>query len=211
MAHRPERSPPVQPRVRLEAGPLERRGAVPGPVQRRGEQNARETPVVTRAGAEIPYGVSSTYEIGRERAHFLKMLKKGMVADEKRWTLESGENCDRQGLAGDRKQPALEGEKHAQEGLEFALGIVQQDQHEGDPAGGVRRLCASAVYFPRCSRRERRKNRLLNLRVLELAAVDEFAAIVKQRVDEERSELRSVARQPQTAWCRPTRMGSRIR
>jgi hypothetical protein len=88
MAHRPERRPPVQPRVRLEAGPLERGGAVPGPVQRRGEQNARETPVVTRAGAEIPYGVSSTYEIGRERAHFLKMLKKGMVADEKRWTLK---------------------------------------------------------------------------------------------------------------------------
>lgn len=47
------------------------------------------------------------------------------------------------------------------------------------------------------------ENRLLHLRVLKLAAVEEFAAIVEQRVDEERSELRAgvcYARQPQTAW-----------
>ena len=53
VTHRPECSPPVQPRVRLEASPRERRGAVPGPVQRRGEQNAREAPVVTRAGRAL--------------------------------------------------------------------------------------------------------------------------------------------------------------
>ena len=62
------------------------------------------------------------------------MLKKGMVADEKRWTLKRLEKLEPSGPCW-KKSTTL---WNAQEGFEFALGIVQQDQHEGDPAGSGR-------------------------------------------------------------------------
>jgi hypothetical protein len=63
----------------------------------------------------------------RDRAHFLNTLKKGMVAEEKRWTLL------RVRVSGERKVKSL---MSLQDGLELALEVVSENQAESDPERG---------------------------------------------------------------------------
>lgn len=82
--HEPDGSPTVDPLVRVARRAGEGHVTVPGSVKRCGNEETRETPVV--AGAVEAKESASERRDSRviEAAHFLKTLKKGMVAEEKR-------------------------------------------------------------------------------------------------------------------------------
>lgn len=107
-------------------------------------------------------------------AHFLKRLKNGIVAEEKRWTLRKRaqhvaayENSTKSG---------------AQERLELALGVVRENESESDPA---RTAGSATVGLTGHSQ----SNSRLHARVLKGLTVEELATEVEGRVDEERAEL----------------------
>lgn len=83
----PDGSPAVDPLVRIARAARESHVPVPGSVERCGNEETRETPVVAGA-VEVKESASERRDSRVVKAaHFLKTLKKGMVAEEKRWTL----------------------------------------------------------------------------------------------------------------------------
>lgn len=85
----PNGRPAVDPVVRGASRAGEGLGAAPGSVKRSSNEETAKTPVVTRAEEERRISERRRRR-GRAQAHFLKTLKKGMVAEEKRWTLLMG-------------------------------------------------------------------------------------------------------------------------